>query len=50
MLNLPIAPLIVPKLQSGKFEVPHVVTSVQMQVEPREQMEAEEFSAQTAAR
>ena len=50
MLNLPIAPLIVPKLESGKFEVPHVVTSVQLQSEPRQQVEAEELSTQTALR
>jgi len=39
MLSFPIIPLVVPKLQTGKFEIPHVVTSVQMQPEPQQEAE-----------
>jgi len=36
LLNFPVAPLMLPKLQSAKFEIPHVVTSVQIQPEARD--------------
>lgn len=31
LLNFPLAPMMLPKLTTSKFEIPHVVTSVQMQ-------------------
>jgi hypothetical protein len=49
MLSFPIVPLVLPKLQSARFEIPHVVTSVQVQPEAHER-EAEQMPAQSAAR
>jgi len=50
LLNFPVAPLMLPKLQSAKFEIPHVVTSVQMQPEARDRDRERESDQQPAVR